>query len=739
MNFVSAWKQELQPGRLVAGITGGAISALVVISIEISLAALIWSGPLKQFLPAGIGLMLFGSFVIGVVIALAGSLPGTVAIPQDTPAAILALVAAGIAAAMKASGAQAIYVTVVVAIGITSLLLALLFSILGRFKASGLVRYIPYPVVGGFLAGTGFLIARGAFSVMLGTPVTLAGLPGLLTAASLVQWVPGAILAVTLLLVMRRTRHLLVMPVILLVAIVLFYGVLFFSHISVADALASNLLLGPLPGKGLYRPVTPADLGLVDWQAILGEADKLATVLILSVIALLLNTSALEVMFRQDVDLDSELYAASLANFISGLGGSPVGYQTLTMSTVTYRVGGKARLGSLASALFCGAALLFGASLISYVPKVVLGGMLLYLGLSFMVEWLIDARRSLPTVDYLLIWLILVIIVAFGFLQGIAAGVFIAVIVFVIAYSRVDIVRNVLDGRVFHSNVDRPQAQRELLEQNGSQILVLRLQGFIFFGTVQSILQRVRTRLGDGDQPKLCYLVLDFQRVNQLDSSAVFGITRLKQLAMANGVSMVWTQVSSAIQRQLQLGGLLDETDDSFIILPTLDHGMEWCENQILAQAGLADLTGFMEGIREELKSALPGLQEPDRLMKYLERMEVPEGEYLLREGDPATEMYFVESGLLNVQLQAPDGQSLRIRAVRGGATVGEIGLYLGTPRTASVVASRPSTVYRLSADALTEMRAHDAEVAALLHEWIARLLAERLTSNNRTIEALMD
>jgi CRP-like cAMP-binding protein len=75
----------------------------------------------------------------------------------------------------------------------------------------------------------------------------------------------------------------------------------------------------------------------------------------------------------------------------------------------------------------------------------------------------------------------------------------------------------------------------------------------------------------------------------------------------------------------------------------------------------------------------------------------------------------------------------------RGGATVGEMGLYLGAARTASVIASRPSTVYRLSAESLKKMREQDPEVAALLHEWIARLLAERLTANNRIIEALME
>jgi SulP family sulfate permease len=409
------------------------------------------------------------------------------------------------------------------------------------------------------------------------------------------------------------------------------------------------------------------------------------------------------------------------------------------MSALAQRLGAKSRLVNLVSALFCGAALFFGASLISYIPKVVLGGMLLYLGLSFLSEWLIDARRFLPATDYLLVWLILGIIVAFGFLQGIAAGVLVAAVLFVISYSRVNVIKNILDGQSFQSNVDRPKAHRDLLMKHGAEIFILRLQGFIFFGTIQTILERVRARLTDPEQPRLRYLVLDFQRVTRLDSSAVFGITRLKQLAAADRAWMVWTQVSPAMQGQLQRGGLVDDSDDSFIILPTLDHGMEWCENSILAGQGVTDLTGFIERMEGQLKRSFPGLRDVGRLMKYLERREVPQGEYLMRQGDPPTEMYFVEGGLVNVQLEGADGQVVRLRSIRGGATVGEMGLYLGAARTASVIAGRPSAVYRLSADALQDMRAHDPEVAALLHEWIARMLAERLAANNRTIEALLE
>ena len=382
-------------------------------------------------------------------------------------------------------------------------------------------------------------------------------------------------------------------------------------------------------------------------------------------------------------------------------------------------------------------ALFFGAAIISYIPKVVLGGTLLYLGLSFLVEWLIDAWRFLPTIDYLLVWLILAVIVGFGFLQGIGAGILIAAILFVVAYSRVQVIRHVLSGGNFHSNVDRPKAHRDLLAAHGEEIHVLRLQGFIFFGTIQSILEKVRTRLGDPSLAKLGYLLLDFQRVTRLDSSAVFGITRLEQLAAANSVSMIWTHVSPSIQQQLERGGLVDDSS-SFIILPTLDHGMEWCENNILAQQGMSDLTGFFEPMRDQLRRALPGLRDVERLMKYLGRRELAEGEYLMQEGDAGGEMYFVEAGMLGVQLEMPNGEVIRLGTIRGGATVGEMSLYLGTTRTASVIATCPTAVYGLTAEALQTMRAADAEVAALLHAWIARLLAERLAENNRTIEALM-
>ena len=731
-------KNDFRPELLFPSITAGLIAGIVTISLEISLAALIFSGDLDQFLAGGIGLMLFGAFVVGITVALTSSLPGMVGLPQDTPAAIMALVAGAIGVSMQGDDPQAIYFTIVAAISLTSLLTAVFFLLLGRFQASGFVRFIPYPVVGGFLAGTGYLLSMGAFGVMAGVS-SLASLPQLLERGSLILWVPGVLFAITLLILLRKWNHYLITPGALLIATALFYGYLWIAGIPVSEAASRGWLLGPFPSGGLYQPLTFSSLNLIHWNAIFQNIDKIATILVLSIIALLLNASALEVTVKKDVDLNRELLAAGWANIAGGLGGSSVGYQALGLSALAQRLGARSRLVNLISALLCGVTLFFGASLISYFPKPILGGTLLYLGLAFLVEWLVDARRVLPIWDYLLVWVILIISAVIGFLQGVAAGIFIAAILFVISYSRVDAINAILDGSMYHSKVDRPEPHRDLLHARGGEILILRLQGYIFFGTIQNVLERVRHRIKDQAQGPLKYLILDFQRVKRLDSSAVFGITRLKQLSEANNILMVWTQIAPEIARQLERGVLHDQADDSFLFEESLDEGVEWCENKILAAEGIQDLTGVTEGAESQLQRVFPSLDCVSGLMKYLERRVLEAGEILIKQDDPSDDMYFVESGLITIELELPNGRRMRLRSIRGGATVGEMGIYLGDTRTASVVASHHSTVYRLSLQSLTKMREKDPKIAALFHEWIARLLAERIKDNLRMFEALMD
>ncbi|MBI3166857.1 MAG: SLC26A/SulP transporter family protein, partial [Chloroflexi bacterium] len=431
-----------------------------------------------------------------------------------------------------------------------------------------------------------------------------------------------------------------------------------------------------------------------------------------------------------------ELISAGGANILGGLIGFPVGYQTLGFSALPNRFGAKSRLVGVSTGLFCALALFLGASVISYFPRFVMGGMLFFLGLSFLAEWLVDSYKLLPRMDYALIWVMLIIIDRIGFLQAIGAGIVISSLLFVISYGNVSVIKNVFSGATLHSRVERSQHYRSTLADKGRQIHILSLQGFVFFGSIQRVLENVRARMAVKGTDRMKYLVIDFRQVKRLDSSAVFGVTRLKQLTESSKVTMVWSDLSTDVLEQMKRGDLIQGESETFSIQPTLDHALEWCENIILAKEKEEQKVDFGQSVLTSMKRSFPGIKN---VKEYMERAEIETGEYIIKQGDPSNDLVFIESGLVTVEFEMANGNKMRLRSVKSGATLGEITMYLGGLRSASVKAEKPSTVYRLSAKELKRMQKEDPALAALLHEWIARTLAERLAENNRLIEVFMD
>src|SRR5262249_14790542 len=155
-------------------------------------------------------------------------------------------------------------------------------------------------------------------------------------------------------------------------------------------------------------------------------------------------------------------------------------------------LGSRSRWTGLFAAALCGVALFVGPAPMSYLPRFVLGGLLLFLGLGFLVEWLYDAWFKLPMSDYAVVLLILGVIGAVGYLEGVGFGVLAAVFLFIHNYSRIGVITHALTGAERQSNVDRPLSDQRLLREQGRQVYVLELQGFIFFGTANSLLNDIR-------------------------------------------------------------------------------------------------------------------------------------------------------------------------------------------------------------------------------------------------------
>ncbi|MCP3957466.1 MAG: SLC26A/SulP transporter family protein [bacterium] len=728
-------REDLRPDRLALGVMGGLVVGVVVVIVAISFGALIFSGELADFTSRGIGFGLLSAAVLGTLAALGSSFRGMVATPQDSPAAIMALIVASIAAGMPVTAPrEEVFATVVAAVSLTSILTGVFFFALGSFKLGGLVRFIPYPVIGGFLAGTGWLLVKGSFGVMCDVPLGFRQLGVLMEWELAKRWLPGLIFGLLLFALLRRFRHFLILPGMLLASIAMFYLLLLASGTPVSVARDQGFFLGPFPGGGLWEPPSAAALAAVDWGLILGQAGSLTAILVVGVVALLLNASGLELAVERDVDLDRELRTAGFANALVGLGGGIQGFQTLSLSALGHRLCADSRVVGLVSAGLCAATLALGGSVLSFFPKPALGGLLLFLGLAFLVEWVYDAAFKLPRSDYFVVLLILVVIGTVGYLESVGVGIVIAVVLFVVNYSRIDVVKHSLSGASHSSKVDRPRQHRRLLEREGDQQLILELQGFLFFGTADNLFQQVRRRTADAELAPLRFAVLDFRQVSGLDSSAVLSFVKMKQLAESQELTLVLADCSPEIREQLEKGGLVDgERLRSF---PELDRAVEWCEDQILLTEGV-ELEGSERPLREQLVDALPAL-DPTRMMQYFERQEVEAGHYLMRQGDPPDDLFFVESGQVTAQMELEDGSAVRLLTMGAGAVVGEMELCLAQARSASVITERPSVVYRLTAATLERMEEENAEVAAAFFKFVSRLMAERLVLNNRALRALL-
>lgn len=722
--------------QLLPIISMGLVEGSIVLLLMTSLALLVFSGDLAAFAPRGIGIYLFGSLIMQLVVALTSSMPGLIGSQQDSPVAILSVVAVTIFATMNGAPADAKFITILVTIILTSVVAGLFFIVIGAFKLSRFVRFIPYPVVGGFIAGTGFLLVRGALGMMLGKTLSLANLGMLFRSENLLLWLPGFVFGVIALIASRRSKHILTFPVLLVGAIIVFYLAIGISGYSLNEARVMGWLLGPFPQGTLWKPWDLSLLTQVDWNLIASQSGSIVAVALVSITALLLNASALELITQKDMDLNKELIALGFANIVGGLAGASVGYHHVGVSSLSFRMGIYNRLVALCAALVSALALLFGASALSLIPAFLGGGLILFVGLSFLTEWLYDAWFQLPHIDYGLVWVILIVVAWLGFLPGVGIGVVIATVLFVVNYSRIDIAKDALTGQSYQSNVERAFEQRLLIKQHGEAILILRLQGFIFFGTSQSLVNRINQRVKDDSLEKLRFLILDFQHVTALDASAIFSFVRLKQMADTHGFYLVFSDVHREIKAKLARSGL-NEEDTLIRFHPTLDYGMEWCESRLLLEEGGSTIIRA-GSLRGQLRKMLSSAEEIEKFMTYLEKMQAQQYHILINQGDEPDCMYFVDSGEVTTRLQMSKGRFIRLKSQRGGTMVGEMGLFLKQSRTATVVASEDSVLYKLSLEAYHRMMHSDPELAFQLHQWIARVLSTRVAENNSTLDVLL-
>jgi len=719
--------------NIVPSIIAGVIGGIIKIVVAMAFSALIFTGTLAAYLPQGIGIVLFGFFIFAVISIFTASYPVNINTPQDIPIAIIALIATTVMATSgKDWDADTAFQFIFVTIALTSILVGIFFFILGTLKLGKLVRFIPYPVVGGFLAGTGWLIVKFAFIMTAGMGLSLANVVSLFDQATLSKWFPGLIFGLIMLISSRYTKHYLLMPAMIAIGISSFYAIMFFYGFSFTDLESSGYLLGPFPEGGLFQGLPLKYLSDFKWSIFLEQLPAIGTMMILNAISVLFNYSGLEIIIKKDLDLDQELKTTGIGNIIAGLGGAPPGHLSLGGTLLSISIGSKSKLTNIVIALLCAITLFFGSAVLSFFPRIILGGLLFNLGLSFLVDWLYSTWSRVPKTDYTIILLIFLVIGTVGFLEGVITGLLMSVILFVVSYSKVEIIKHELTGKTFHSNVERSESIKNIIDDSGDQTLILPLQGFIFFGSANRLLERIKLHLQSQNEKNLKYLVFDFKQVTGVDSSTINSFNKLRILAELDNFQVLFCNLTPEIISQFEAEGLFADSMDLFLKFDDLDHGMEWCEEQIISETTIGS-----NKQKEEIDEIKLFEEKFADLLIYFESKDINQNTTLIEQGNDPEGLYFIKSGRVTVELRSSNNK-IRLKSMGTGTVVGEVSLYLKTQATASVISNTACKTYFLSHENFEKLNKETPERAAQLHTYIVKLLSDRLAKSNATIQALM-
>jgi SulP family sulfate permease len=149
-------------------------------------------------------------------------------------------------------------------------------------------------------------------------------------------------------------------------------------------------------------------------------------------------------------------------------------------------------------------------------------------------------------------------------------------------------------------------------------------------------------------------------------------------------------------------------------------------------------MTSQSVSLRRQLTQVFDNPERLPRLLAYMEKVSLPKGLALFHQGDEADALYFVESGKLTVTLHLPRNRTKRLATIGPGAIVGEIGLFLNRPRSASVLTEQSVVLYKLTHASFLELQVKEPELALAFQQAVIGLLSRRLMQANKELDILL-
>jgi len=726
----SYWGEKLSLKNVPAIVLAGVISAVLSIVFSISFAGLVFNGDLSEYLSSGIGLALLGTLILSFVIPLTCTYQGTVGGLIAEPAIVLGLIAVSLSD--KLSG-ETLISTILAAIMIAGLTTGAALCLIAWFKLGQIGQYVPYPVIGGFLAGLGIILCQGSFSFVLPVTFNFKNLGTIIDSPENIRILMVIGTGIVIWLAQRIKPSSYNIPCILVAAMAGFWGYMHFQGVSPVEIRGTGWLLGPFPDGQFWTPQQNIDaIQNTSWEALLYETPMFTIIFLLVMISALMDASSLELAIKRDINPDRELKAVGISNIICGLAGGFQGTTSISSTKLNASMGAHYRYVGLVATAIVLLIFVCGAEAISYVPKFAIAGLLFYVGVEFLREWLVSTFSQVNHSDYFIILTVFIVVAVIGFFEGFLCGLILGFLFFVFTYSKLSVIKYCSDGRSSFSNVDRVNEDMDYLREHGERLCILKLQGFLFFGTARKLLQNIRDRLSDKTLSPLKYLIIDFGLTNGIDSSAMINFQKICQYAESNDFKIILSGCNSGTIQLWKKYNLYKENDLIVSVYDSLDMALEFIEEKQLA-AKNSD-TCLLE---DPFTHLLPSQKMYETFKSYCEKVEFKVGEYLCRQGQASDEMFLVCHGQVSIYLEKDEQQQIRLRKYLGGSISGQMAMFSNTPRSASIVADTHVRAYTLNREAIARMGEESSEVLISFQKALLHSMSTHLQASNRLIREM--
>jgi len=642
----------LRTGDLLGGFSGTAVALPQAIGLGVVLFN-------TMGLDASSGALagLLGAIILQLVVGGVGATVGIISAPNGPMTMLLVGVMAGMASNGEQS--EAMLLTLSAILMLTGIF-QILFALAGGTR---LIKYIPYPVIAGLVAGVGILMVLSQWDLLAKEwegsllPHTIEGAFGLMVAF---------ITVIFMLAIPKVTQGKVPGAVAGLVSGIVSYFVLLMLMPVEAKP---SWVVGEIPSAAsLHFGFSFDQISHLPLNTVISAALAL---MVLGTVDSLVTSLVADSKTGERHDSAREIVAQGSSQVLIGLAGGLGGWGTKGATLVSTDAGGRRWAPLVAGMLFLALFLVAGGAG-QYLPVSVLAGIVAMVGVGMIdlniVVWL---RSKEMRQDGIVALLVVAVTLASSLIVAVGAGVVVAILLYLYKEAKRPIVHRIVTGEVHRSNCSYPEEAEDILVSYGREMIMYELRGDLFFGTADRLRSELEKELKSGN-----VLILHFRRVGSIDISAMIVLLQIGEEAHQKGVELVYCHLHHGLGFGDKIEKAFQEIDKRYRfenrVFPDSDSAFEYAERKVLGRYGyvLADDKRIdVEGnnLCKHLSNAQKSL-----IARLGRRVYFRDQSRIHRKDTVSESLYLVIQGAVELRLDIGEKHYRRIVKYQPGAYFGE-------------------------------------------------------------------